>query len=46
MNELLQVMRLVFTREMDRYARGFISCYPDAVGFISDVGSIRVLNES
>ncbi len=31
MNELLQAMRLIFTREMDRYARDFISYHPEAV---------------
>jgi O-methyltransferase involved in polyketide biosynthesis len=30
MNELLKTMRIIFTREMDRYARDFISRYPDA----------------
>ena len=31
MNELLNVMRIMFTREMDRYARDFISRHPEAV---------------
>jgi O-methyltransferase involved in polyketide biosynthesis len=31
MNELLQAMRLIFTREMDRYARDFLSRHPKAV---------------
>ncbi len=31
MNELLQAMRLIFTREMDRYARDFLSRHPEAV---------------
>ncbi len=31
MTELLQAMRIIFTREMDRYARDFLSCHPDAV---------------
>jgi O-methyltransferase involved in polyketide biosynthesis len=31
MNELLQAMRIIFTREMDRYARDFISHHTDAV---------------
>lgn len=31
MNELLQAMRLIFTREMDRYARDFMSCHLHAV---------------
>jgi O-methyltransferase involved in polyketide biosynthesis len=31
MNELLKAMRIIFTREMDRYARDFISHHPDAV---------------
>jgi O-methyltransferase involved in polyketide biosynthesis len=31
MNELLQAMRIIFTREMDRYAREFIIRHPDAV---------------
>ena len=31
MNELLQAMRIIFTREMDRYARDFIHRHPDAV---------------
>ena len=31
MNELLQAMRIIFTREMDRYARDFITHHPDAV---------------
>lgn len=31
MNELLQAMRIIFTREMDRYARDFISHHPDAI---------------
>ncbi len=31
MNELLQAMRIIFTREMDRYARDFLSHHPDAV---------------
>ena len=31
MNELLNAMRIIFTREMDRYARDFISRHPDAV---------------
>jgi O-methyltransferase involved in polyketide biosynthesis len=29
MNELLQAMRIIFTREMDRYARDFISHHTD-----------------
>ncbi len=31
MNELLKVMRIMFTREMDRYARDFLSRHLDAV---------------
>lgn len=31
MPELLKVMRIMFTREMDRHARDFISRHPDAV---------------
>ena len=31
MNELLNVMRIMFTREMDRYARDFLSRHPEAV---------------
>ena len=31
MNELFQAMRIIFTREMDRYARDFILRYLDAV---------------
>jgi O-methyltransferase involved in polyketide biosynthesis len=31
MNELLKAMRIIFTREMDRYVRDFISRHPDAV---------------
>jgi O-methyltransferase involved in polyketide biosynthesis len=31
MNELLRVMRIMFTREMDRYARDFLSRHPEAV---------------
>ena len=31
MNELLNVMRIMFTREMDRYARDFLTRHPDAV---------------
>lgn len=31
MNELLKAMRIIFTREMDRYARDFISRHPEAV---------------
>ncbi len=31
MNELLKVMRLIFTREFDRYARDFLSRNPEAV---------------
>jgi O-methyltransferase involved in polyketide biosynthesis len=31
MNELLLAMRIIFTREMDRYARDFIILHPDAV---------------
>ncbi len=31
MTELLQAMRIIFTREMDRYARDFLSRHPDAV---------------
>ena len=31
MNELLKVMRIMFTREMDRYARDFLSRHPEAV---------------
>jgi len=31
MNGLLQAMRIIFTREMDRYARDFIIRHPDAV---------------
>ena len=31
MNELLKAMRMIFTREFDRYARDFISHHPDAV---------------
>ncbi len=31
MNELLNAMRIIFTREMDRYARDFLSHHPEAV---------------
>jgi len=31
MNELLNAMRIIFTREMDRYARDFLARHPDAV---------------
>jgi O-methyltransferase involved in polyketide biosynthesis len=31
MTELLKVMRIMFTREMDRYARDFLSRHPEAV---------------
>jgi O-methyltransferase involved in polyketide biosynthesis len=31
MNELLKAMRIIFTREMDRYARDFLNHHPDAV---------------
>jgi O-methyltransferase involved in polyketide biosynthesis len=31
MPELLKVMRIIFTREMDRYARDFVSRHPEAV---------------
>src|SRR5512139_2803429 len=31
MSELLKAMRIIFTREMDRYVRDFISHYTDAV---------------
>jgi O-methyltransferase involved in polyketide biosynthesis len=31
MTELLKVMRIMFTREMDRYARNFLSRHPEAV---------------
>jgi O-methyltransferase involved in polyketide biosynthesis len=31
MTELLYAMRIIFTREMDRYARDFLSHHPDAV---------------
>jgi O-methyltransferase involved in polyketide biosynthesis len=31
MNELLQAMRIIFTREMDRYARDFVSHHTNAV---------------
>jgi len=31
MNELLKVMRIMLTREMDRYARDFLSRHPEAV---------------
>jgi O-methyltransferase involved in polyketide biosynthesis len=31
MPELLKVMRIIFTREFDRYARDFLSRHPDAV---------------
>lgn len=31
MNDLLQTMRIIFTREMDRYARDFINRHVDAV---------------
>ena len=31
MNELLKAMRMIFTREFDRYARGFLNRRPDAV---------------
>ena len=31
MNELLKVMRIMFTREFDRFARDFISRHPEAV---------------
>ncbi len=31
MNELLKAMRIIFTREMDRYARDFLSRHADAV---------------
>ncbi len=33
MNGLLQTMRIIFTREMDRYARDFINRHVDAVVF-------------
>jgi O-methyltransferase involved in polyketide biosynthesis len=31
MTEMLNVMRMMLTREMDRYARDFLTCHPDAV---------------
>lgn len=31
MTELLKAMRIIFTREMDRYARDFLSRHPEAV---------------
>lgn len=31
MTELLKVMRILFTREFDRYARDFLRCHPQAV---------------
>jgi O-methyltransferase involved in polyketide biosynthesis len=31
MNELLKAMRIIFSREMDRYARDFLSRHPEAV---------------
>ena len=31
MNELLNTMRIIFTREMDRYTRDFLMRHPDAV---------------
>jgi O-methyltransferase involved in polyketide biosynthesis len=31
MTELLQAMRIIFTREMDRYARDFLTRHPEAV---------------
>lgn len=31
MNELLNAMRIIFTREMDRYARDFLAHHPDGV---------------
>ena len=31
MNELLKAMRIIFTREIDRYARDFLSRHPEAV---------------
>jgi O-methyltransferase involved in polyketide biosynthesis len=31
MTELLYAMRIIFTREMDRYARGFLDRHPEAV---------------
>jgi O-methyltransferase involved in polyketide biosynthesis len=31
MNELLKAMRIIFTREMDRHARDFLSRHPEAV---------------
>jgi O-methyltransferase involved in polyketide biosynthesis len=31
MNKLLKALRIIFAREMDRYARDFLSCHPDAV---------------
>lgn len=31
MNELLNAMRIIFTREMDRYTRDFLGRHPDAV---------------
>jgi O-methyltransferase involved in polyketide biosynthesis len=31
MNELLNAMRIIFTREMDRYTRDFLMRHPDAV---------------
>src|SRR5512143_1547761 len=31
MNELLNAMRIIFTREMDRYIRDFLGRHPDAV---------------
>ncbi len=31
MNELLNAMRIILTREMDRYAREYLARHPDAV---------------
>ncbi len=31
MTELLKLMRIIFTREFDRYTRDFLCHYPDAV---------------
>jgi phosphoenolpyruvate synthase/pyruvate phosphate dikinase len=57
MTELLKVMRIMFTREMDRYARDFLSHHPEAVvihigcGLDSrfervDNGQVRIVNST
>ena len=46
MTRMLGVMRIIFAREFDRYARDFLARHPDAIVVHMDAGSIRASSAS